>query len=274
MLNASTSLRRCVASTRSAIRWLVISAALCIAGRLVAQPSSQSARCLWNGVANGRGPHRYMERGDRCEGLYAKVVGDAGSLTLVSVVRLPHVADSASEVLLSWPASGRDSVWLLAESANPRLPYRMSSLRTDGETRFQWSLEMAMAEGLSLDKLPVLAWTNRAFAESRERVYLPLAVSAGSSDIAGDSTSIVLVPSVELRVLRISVGVLGPDGRVTRSLVEDHSLGHSYYPRDEPIAAYLPRQADKSVVRVTVAGQSVNGAPLAIEFLVGGVGKP
>lgn len=244
-----------------------------LARSLVAQPPAQAPYCLWDGVANVRGPHRYMDRGDRCEGLYAKLAAEVGSLTLVGATRLRSIPDSAGSLTLAWAASPGDSVWLVSESTKPRIPFRMSSLRVGPTRGFDWSLELARSEGLTAASLATLAWSSRPVGGSVSRVYLPLTLTTPGAGKLTDSVALRLMSSVELTALSISAGLVERDGQVKQWLLHDRKLENAYTTRDQPIVVVVPRVPMASVLRVLISGRTITDAPVAAEFFIAGVDR-
>jgi hypothetical protein len=239
------------------------------AGPITSQPSSRMAIVCDSTLRKlARGDNGYQSRGDRCEGLYARQVGEGGSLILVAIVRSDDDSlVNADKLRISWAQVGIDSIALVVRSTHPRIFYIMNTVRPGRGNAYDWPIDVARAEGLTPSDFGFLAWYPKSIRSDANRVYLPVQVSAsGGPEPAGDF-NVVVVPTTDLREVAVSADELQADGVVSRQLFHDRRLSGTYFPADTRI--HIPLPSDRGqVLRLSIGALSTTGVPITLEIVV------
>lgn len=228
-------------------------------------------------------PYGYRLRGDRCEGVYAKPVAST-SLNVVSVTADfgDYKVDSAEPLTISWalprepaapaaevcgsPATGTSGeVRLRAQSLQPRVYYRMDTVRPSGEAAYAWPKDTLGALEIPRPGLGVLGWTTRVVGGMPRPVYLPLRVRQGSASSTEPATEhrVLVIPGRELEEVYVTLARLGAAGEPDEWLRRGEPLGYGYYPAERPIRIVLSLGGLPGCYRLEVTGNLRGGGTTA-----------
>ena len=216
-------------------------------------------------------PYRYMERGDRCEGVYIQSVGGT-MLTLLSFTTPLGEIDleSGRPLLLEWPGppGGRD-VQLRAQSMQRQLFYRMdTSVRAAGGTRYRWPTEGLVAVRLARADLGLVGFTRMTIGGAEQEVLLPLSASQSSATRPTPSAyTLLLRPAVGLNDLFVSVTPLGPDGRAVQGVAPGRELGYGLYPADAVIEVPIVPPRERGLYAVQIGARLRSGGSTTLQFV-------
>ena len=187
-------------------------------------------------------PLGYRLRGDRCEGRYAKDVGNT-TLTLGSLVESFVAIEPASKrpLRVAWSAPpGVAPVWLRAQGLKRRLYYRMDTHAPAGATAYAWPSDVLAGMAPAAGDIGVLAWLRQRVDGMEREVYLPARVAYTDAPARSARYELVVVPGVQLDELTVAVNALDADGHTLRSVRAAEPLQYGYYPAERGIAISLP----------------------------------
>lgn len=219
-------------------------------------------------------PYRYIQRGDRCEGVYIQAV--AGTvLTLLSFTGSLgeiHLA-SGRPLLLEWPAPPGDrDVQLRALSMQRRLFYRMDTSVRAGATRYEWPTDGLVAVKLAPADLGLVGFTRLIIGGAEQEVLLPLSAGQSAGIRAAPSAyTLLLRPAVGLSELFVSVTALGPDGRGAQggaqSVAPARELGYGLYPADALIEVPIAVPRERGLYGVHLGAKQRSGGSTTLQFV-------
>ena len=240
---------------------LVVLLGSCLAAACSHAQATQPGPCDTNLHSAQGHPYAYRNRGDRCEGVYAKPVSST-SLSVASITAAfgDYSIDSVEPLSIHWappppptggpasacgpPATGasRNDVHLRAQSLQPRVYYRMDTIRSTGDTTFAWPKDTLGALAISRSALGVLGWTTRLVGGIERPVYLPLRVRQDSPASKEPATEyrVLVIPGSELAEVYVTLARLDPAGDPAVWLRRGEALGYGYYPAERPIRIVLP----------------------------------
>lgn len=215
-------------------------------------------------------PYPYRNRGDRCEGVYARPVAS----TTLSVVSLTAAFDdykleSPASLATKWAAPvpgapypvacgatpGADEpIHLRAQSLQPRIYYRMDAVRSLADRGYDWPKEMLGALAISRPGLGVLAWMTRAVDGAERTVYLPLRIAQqpGTSQSVVADYRVDIVPGRELAEVYVTLARFDVAGQPASWLKRGEALGYGYYPAERPIRIPLPLSGSPGCYRLEI----------------------
>jgi hypothetical protein len=214
---------------------------LCVA----ASALGQSPPCDPSLSAPAGDPLGYRLRGDRCEGRYAKDVGNT-TLTLGSLVASFAAIEPASKqpLRVTWlPPPRSATVWLRAQGLKRRLYYRMDTRVPAGAAVYAWPSDVLAGMAPASGDIGVLAWVRQRVGDGggERDVYLPARVGYGdATPVRATRYELVVVPGVQLAELLVAVNALDDDGRTLRSVRAAEPLQYGYYPAERGISISLP----------------------------------
>jgi hypothetical protein len=215
-------------------------------------------------------PFGYIDRGDRCEGVYIQVVGGT-MLTLLSFTSAFDSLDPtpAVPVVIEWAAPpGTRDVHLRALSMQRRLFYRMDTSIQTGSTRYRWPTDVLAAVNLAPANIGLLGWTRLAVGGAEQDVYLPLVASQGNPRAAPGSYTVLVRPAVELSELFLTVTRLADDGSPGRVMQPSHELGYGYYPAENTIEVSVDAPAERGLYAVHLGARVRSGGASTLQFIV------
>jgi hypothetical protein len=217
----------------------------------------------------------YVDRGDRCEGLYAQEVS-GGALEIASITTnfANYKFAPAVPLRLEWPALGAAEVSVRSSGLRRKLYYRMDARRPANPPVYSWSPDILARLDLSRDEIGLLAWTQHTLAGVTRRVYLPLKVTAQAAAVEPpggeqqghlEAYRIVLVSTVELQEVYVTLRTVERDGRLGKSIRSNSGLDHGFYPADRPITFRIPfselPRTSTGLFSLSVGAEVKNGEP-------------
>src|SRR5580692_1992742 len=128
---------------------LALVAALAPAMSEAAAWAAEASHCDPSLAPSANYPFKYINRGDRCEGVYIQLVGST-TLTMLSFTSVFGAFDAktAQPLVIGWtPAPGTGEVQLRALTTRQHLYYRMDTRVRAGESRYRWPTDVLAAMG-------------------------------------------------------------------------------------------------------------------------------
>jgi hypothetical protein len=219
-------------------------------------------------------PFKYVERGDRCEGVYIRLVGSS-SLTMLSFTAAFGAFDpkAGQPLTISWaPPPNASDVELRALTTRQHLYYRMDTRVHAGEPRYHWPSDVLAAMGLGRSDIGLVGWTRQMIGGTEQEVLLPLSTSAGSPPAsragAGTGAYTLLVQSAaQLSELFVTVTRLAADDGAERPVQPARELGYGYYPADNAIEIPIEAPAERGVYAVQLGAKLRGGGVSTLRFL-------
>jgi hypothetical protein len=214
----------------------------------------------------------YQDRGDRCEGVYARNVAGSANVVLASLTStFPDFSPHLVSVLhLSWlPPQSVGTVNLRASSLKYKLFYQMDTSQPGSTPRFDWSLALLKDVDVLRNELGLLAWTATLAGGINRTVYLPVAVEPSKS--TADPTysaaiEAVLVPSIEMDELDYWVSKYPASGTPVR-VIDRSPVGNGFYPAERALKLALNVNPEPAFYSVNVVGKNAaSGASVGTAF--------
>jgi len=213
-------------------------------------------------------PYRYMQRGDRCEGVYIQAVAGTTLALLSFTASLGELdIESGRPLLLEWPAApgGRD-VQLRAQSMQRRLFYRMDTSVRAGGTRYRWPLDGLAVVKLARADVGLVGFTRMTIGGVEHEVLLPLSASQSAGTQAAPAVyTLLLRPAVGLSEVYVSVAPLGPDGRAAQGLGRE--LGYGLYPADALVEVPIDAPRERGLYAVQIGARLRSGGSTTLRFV-------
>jgi hypothetical protein len=208
---------------------------------------------------NRNDPDRYINRGDRCEGVYNEPVsGDNGRLWIASFTAGAPLAKWQGPLDLRWlrPTNPAETT-IQAHSLRPHSFYRLDSRQPSAT--YRWPTDL-IARYLPPAEVGLVAFTDVALEGRSTRVYLPLSLATNT----GAPYRLTMVPTVELTGATVLVSPVGG-----KPLQERRKLPVGPIVRGQPFLVDLPALPRPGYYRIDVLGQTrssgvITSAPLVI----------
>lgn len=221
-------------------------------------------------------PFKYVDRGNRCEGVYIRLVGSS-SLTMLSFTAAFGAFDpkAGQPLTIGWaPAPNASDVELRALTTRQHLYYRMDTRVLAGELRYRWPTDVLAAMGLGRSDIGLVGWTRQMIGGTEQEVLLPLSASVGSPPGsragagAGTGAYTLLVQSAaQLSELFVTVTRLAADGGAERPVQPARELGYGYYPADNAIEIPIEAPLERGVYAVQLGAKLRGGGVSTLRFL-------
>lgn len=216
---------------------------------------------------NPRDADRYMERGGRCEGLYAEQVSLTGNL-LVASLTAGFVTPAAWTGPLTVQCRYKEpaDVHIQAFLLQPRPFYRLDVLQRGSAISWNWDTEV-ISRYAKPGNVGLVAWTSAMVDGRMQRVYLPV-----NSTGAGPRGQIKLtvLPPVAVSEAYLTIAGTMPGEKPLR---QQTPVGKGSYLKNQRIEIDLPALPHEGLYRVDVTGRSDVGSVSAPEFLIYNSGK-
>jgi len=263
--------------TRSSTRRLGL-AALALAAALGAGTAyavtseAQRSHCDPSLAPSSNYPFKYVDRGDRCEGVYIRLVGSS-SLTMLSFTAAFSAFDpkAAQPLIIGWvPPPNTSDVELRALTTRQHLYYRMDTRVHAGEPRYRWPTDVLAAMGLGRADIGLVGWTRQMLGGAEQEVLLPLSASPGNPPgfPTGAGPYTLLVQSAaQLSELFVTVTRLPADGGAERPVQPARELGYGYYPADNAIEIPIEAPVERGVYAVQLGAKLRGGGVSTLRFL-------
>lgn len=212
------------------------------------------------------GAHGYRQRGDRCEGLYAKPVGGT-TLWVASLTEYFEDFDAASgqQLIVDWSPPESSVVQLRADGIRRNLYYRMESRRLAGSDSYRWPSDVLAALKIRRDDIGIVGWTRYQLGGIERDVYVPLRISQQHPADQCSTTLVVLLPGVKLEEVSVSLASLDTDGQPVTWIRKDRPLGYGYYPAERPIKIPVTELAAPGVYYLGISAKLASGGFTALE---------
>lgn len=240
----------------------------------------------------------YRQRGNRCEGIYAKAV----SLTALQVVSLTTAysdfnTDSGKPVQLTWRSPKHSTIKMIndqqsnylvhlrGQSLKRRLYYRMDTQRTLSEHQFDWPVFLLHALSIKKSKLGISAWVRGTIAGVEQTIYLPLelrqeeetiALSSPFEPVPSNETNprkryeyrMVIIPGQDLEEVYITITALNENGDLGESVIQALQLNYGNYPAERPISIGFSVPIDESLYLIEIGATLISGGVTATNLIL------
>jgi hypothetical protein len=213
----------------------------------------------------GESPFGYRQRGERCEGTYAREV--AGTTLLVaSFTKEFEDFGAAIPALLkvAWNSPVRNPVRVRGYSLRSQLYYQMDTLRPPGIGSFSWPANVLAGLNVRKSDLGVVARVSMQVGDTEREVYLPVRI--GSSNSATGKYDLVLFSDQELSEVYVTLTELGPDGRPAHVLRRNAPLAYGFYPAQRGIHFGLTEVADRGLYLLAAGATLRSGGSYKLQF--------
>jgi hypothetical protein len=206
----------------------------------------------------------YRDRGDRCEGVYARQEVSGGFLQIASFTsgEVAYGLDDGA-LTLAWPAQASDqAVRLRAVSLRRNLHYQMDTRRPSGATSFEWPTDVLVQRRLRPGEIGLRAWTDFAWGRGAKELHLPLAIDRDTGQAPATLYHLIVMPELSLGGLTASLERLEDDDGFA-TVIAEADLG-DFYPAKEAITVELPLPDQPGVYRLRlIATPEGRGPPVS-----------
>jgi hypothetical protein len=197
---------------------------------------------------NPKDADRYMDRGGRCEGLYAEQVsGSFGNLLVESLTQgivMPSVWTGALTVQCKYkePVDVHIQAFLL----QPRPFYRLDAIERGSTVSWSWDTEI-ISRYAKPANVGLVAWTSTMVDGRPQRVYLPVRSPTGQNN----EMKLIVVPPVAVSEAYVTIAGTAPGERPVRQRTP---VGKGSYLRNQRIEIDIPALPHEGLYRVEVTG--------------------
>lgn len=200
--------------------------------------------------------HGYRERGDRCEGIYARSPVSGSTISVASFTK-GTVSYELTETPLevTWPPDLDRPVRLRAKPLRPDLFYQMDTHQPATETRFVWPTDFLQTYAIAPQDLAILGWAMVPLGGQEVPVHLPVSIHQGEPVAETDVYHLLVVPGVELSELFVAIDHIDEGGKVDGNALERTALEWGYYPADSGVPIALPDLPEPGVYQVKLIGR-------------------
>jgi hypothetical protein len=247
-----------------------IFATLAAAAPEAAPTATESSHCDPSLAPSANYPFKYINRGDRCEGVYIQLVGST-PLAMLSFTSVFGAFDlkAGQPLVIGWPSlpNGGD-VQLRALTTRQHVYYRMDTRVHAGDSQYRWPTDVLAAMGFGRVDIGLLGWTHTSIGGTDQEVLLPLSVSQGGSPgTAAAAYTLLVEPAAQLSELYVTVSRLANDGGADRIVQPARELGYGYYPADNTIEIPIEAPAERGVYAVQLGAKLRGGGASTLRFL-------
>lgn len=241
----------------------IAAGALLIAASLVmAEGLHGQEYCDTDLLSKGRdlGVHGYSNRGDRCEGTYAKVVGGT-ELYIASFTETfeEFNALTTSPLMVSWAAPDGFRPRIRARGIRRDLFFQMDVAPDAAGDGYAWRTDVIRSIGLNRNDIGLVAWEEREIGPFTNDLYVPLRISQRSS-VPGDGIyELVIYPNEELIEVFVTLGPVGEDGTVGALIRENRPLRAVFYPAERPVRIVLDDLEEAGIYEVRIRAVGPEG---------------
>lgn len=221
-------------------------------------------------------PNAYRWRDDRCEGVFAIPLRGEPALTVVSLTASATAmsAEKPTSLVLMWRPLKEPLVKIQVVSLNPHTHYRMDTVTHGASGAFQWPADIPNALELPLRELGVTAFATLPVHGSTKTFLVPMVLATDTErPPERNSLWLVVVPSVDLSVLRYQVAPYRADGMVGSFLTPPIAVQERPILADHPVSIEIAVPAAGNLAWLHLALTSevpeyVHGIPPARRLLV------
>jgi hypothetical protein len=221
-------------------------------------------------------PYGYRIHGDRCEGVYAKTVSST-TLRVVSITAAfaDFTPAGKDPLRIAWAlphdqteSAAPEEIHLRAQSVQPRVYFRMDTVRPQGASVYDWPKNMLDALDIGRSGLGLLVWTTRAVGGVQRIVYLPLRAGPSAHKPTDPDTRyrLLVIPGRELEEVYLSVARLDANGQPLTWIVRGNPLRYGYYPAERAIQVPLPFPGAPGSYRLELTATMRGGGTTATEL--------
>ena len=196
---------------------------------------------------------RYRLRGDRCEGRYIEQVSSS-TLELVSFTSAfaDYSLDSEHPLVVEWSSFGSEAMLLRGRSLEPKIYYRMDSVRPAGGTGYRWPLEILASLEIHKRRLGAVGSIQRQVGDRVRSVLVPLRIAQGEQAPAPGPYKLLVRPGVELEEVYVTLAALNADGEVRDYLMDEKALEFGFYPAERVFDVPLPDDLQLGIYRLLI----------------------
>jgi hypothetical protein len=214
----------------------------------------------------GESPFGYRQRGERCEGIYAREVAGT-TLLLVSLTKEFEDYGAAFPKFLevAWSSPNTNPVRVRGYSLRSQLYYQMDTVRPPGTASFSWPADMLAGLNVRKPDLGVVARVSMQVGDTEREVYLPVRIGSSSPRVLG-KYDVVLLSDQELSEVYLTLTELDTDGRPGRVLRRNVPLAYGFYPAQRAIHFGLPEVASRGIYLLTAAATLRSGGSYRFQF--------
>jgi hypothetical protein len=208
-------------------------------------------------------PYGYRLRGNRCEGIYIRLVGGA-PLTIASWTQSFENYNLASPAPLTmeWDIPSGKSVSLRAEGLRRRLYFRMDA--SPSGNSFTWQTSLLTALGIVQSELGITASYRAAVNGEEHEILLPLRVAQKEKSVSSGAYRLVLIPGEEFRELFVTL--TSADSASRTPLKRDEPLRYGYYPADRPIEIPISGLTKPGIYHLQIGASLLEGGASTTDF--------
>jgi len=233
------------------------------AATAIAQTHKTSCDADLIGHTNPKDVDRYMDRGDRCEGLYAEQVSLTGNLLVASLTagRVTPTAWTGQPLTLQCRYKEVADVHIQAFLLQPRPFYRVDAVQRGSAISWNWDTEV-ISRYAKPANVGLVAWISATVDGQTQRIYLPISSSAAGPQAP---MKLVLLPPVAVSEAYVTIAATGPGEKPLR---QQAPVGRGSYLKNQRIEIDLPPLPHEGLYRIDVIGRGDVGGVSAPTFFI------
>lgn len=218
--------------------------------------------------ANPKDVDRYMDRGGRCEGLYAEQVSLTGNLLVASLTAGTVTPNAWAGQPLTLQCSYKEpaDVHIQAFLLQPRPFYRLDVVQRGSAISWNWDTEV-IAKYAKPVNVGLVAWTSALVDGRTQRIYLPVSSPAASPR---GPLKLIVLPPVAVSEAYFTIAGAAPGERPLR---QQAPVGKGSYLKNQRIEIDIPPLPHEGLYRVEVTARGDVGSVSAPTFLIYRGGK-
>jgi len=213
-------------------------------------------------------PNAYRPRNDRCEGAY--VEGKSGDTNLL-IASFTETFDNfdpntGKPLILEWNAPNQSRLRIRSYSLAQKRYYRMDTLRDPNQTSYSWNTSVLAALDFRKTQIGIVGWTEASIGNQKRSLYIPLRVSQNQKSARSKTLQLLIVPGVELREVKITLSLLGADGKPATVLKNNVRLSGDFYPEHQAFPVSMPTLQKSGTYFLSIGAVSRQGTPVSNEL--------
>ena len=212
----------------------------------------------------GDNPQRYQLRSDRCEGRYIEqVIGSTLEIVSFTSAFADYSLDTGNALVVEWPSLGGEDIILRGRSLEPKIYYRMDSVRPADSVSFRWPLEILAPLRIEKRLLGVVGTIQRQIGTRKRAVLVPLRIAQGEKAPAPGPYKLLARPGAELEEVYVTLAALDADGEVRDYLMDEEALEFGFYPAERVFDVPLPDDMQLGIYSLLIAASLANSGGTA-----------
>lgn len=205
---------------------------------------------------------------DRCEGVYAEGKSGDTNLLIASFTETfdNFDANTGKPLILEWSAPNQSRLKIRSYSLVQKRHYRMDTLRDLNQGSYSWDTSVLAALDFRKSQIGIVGWTETSIGNQKRSLYIPLRVSQSQKPARSRMLQLLIVPGLELREVKISLSLLGANGKPPTVLKKNAQLSGDFYPEHQAFPVAMPALEKSGTYFLSIGAVTRQGTPVSNEL--------